>query len=73
MRTLTVTYVGAPTEAAPHGDTYSENYSQVFAYGLADGELTIEHNTPSGEKRKVVYPESKVIRYTVQERQVTLA
>lgn len=65
MRKLTVTYIGAPTEAAPYGELLVEEYSGLIGYTFdpEDKTLAIEHRDGNaGPRLTTTYPESRVIR-----------
>lgn len=67
MRKLSVNYIGAPSDAAPHGDEYVADYPNLIGYSFdpEDKTLVIEHyKTGNADRRTVTYPESKVIRVT---------
>lgn len=66
MHTIIVTYLGAPTDAAPLGDTYTERYDRVVAYGLDPEERVFEvrFRRQGDVTHRVFYPESRVIRWT---------
>lgn len=59
-------YIGAPSEAAPLGDTYTEQYNDVVSYGFDPDErkFAVRYRR-NGTPRTVEYPDHRVIRVTV--------